>query len=167
MDLLNKILSNVIDAAGKLAGWFSLFLVILITIDVFCRYFLNLSFIWVIELEKYFFAFILLFGAAYTYKNDKHVRVDLFYSKLNPKSKSITNLLGDLLLLLPWSLLLVWVGFSYFKFSFQINESSPQAGGLPALYILKSFISLAFLLLAFQAILQIFSFFIGLKKNKD
>ncbi len=146
---------------GKLASWFTLLLVLIIVIDVCFRYFFNTSYIWVIELEKYFFAIIFLLGSGFAFQTENHVRVDVFYNQWSKRRKTKVNVLGHIFLLIPWCLLVIVVGFNYFQFSFKINESSAQAGGLPALYCLKSLIFIGFGLLLLQAIaLLIDGFFV-------
>lgn len=106
-------------------------------------------------MEIYFFALCFLMASGYAFKHDKHVRVDLFYSNYSKKKKAWTNLLGGLLLLLPWSLISSYVCFNYFLKSWRLGESSLQPGGLPAIYILKFFLFLGFFLLVLQAIASI------------
>lgn len=144
------------DWVGRQISWFSFLLVLVICIDVLMRYFFNQSVIWITELEKYLFAFIFLFGAAYAFKEDKHVRVDLFYSKMGPKGKAWINLLGGVLFLIPWSFIIVQVAWHYAYASWNIGESSAQPGGLPALYLMKFGIFLGFALLLLQAISSVF-----------
>lgn len=140
---------------GKSVSWLTGGLVLLICIDVLMRYVFQFSQIWIIELERYFFAFIFLFGAAYTFQADKHVRVDLFYSRLSEKGKAWVNLIGGVFLLFPWAWIVLEVSLRYARKSWAIGEGSPQPGGLPALYILKFAIFFGFLLLILQCIANI------------
>lgn len=129
------------------------------------RYVFDFTLIWVIELEIYFFAFLFLIGSAYAFKHDKHVRVDVFYQKKSEKGKAWINLLGGLFFLLPWCAIVLWVSYNYAWFSLQMNEGSAQPGGLPALYILKFSISIAFALLLLQCIASILKSLIIIRKN--
>jgi len=126
-----------------------------ICIDVIMRYVFNSSFIWIVELEIYFFALSFLFAAGYAFKHDKHVRVDLFYAKWSAKGKARVNLIGGLLFLLPWCIVSIMVCWKYAMTSFRMGESSPQPGGLPALYILKFCLVISFVLLLLQGIASI------------
>jgi TRAP-type mannitol/chloroaromatic compound transport system permease small subunit len=107
------------------------------------------------ELELYIYSFIFLLGSAYALKEDKHVRVDLFYSKWSNKKKAFVDLIGGLLYLLPWCTVLVIVSFQYALSSWKIGETSSQPGGLPAIYILKSTVFVAFTLLFLQGVSSI------------
>ncbi len=155
MKAFSEFLHSINAFFGKIASWFTLLLVLIIVIDVGLRYFFNTSYIWVIELEKYFFAIIFLLGSGYAFQTENHVRVDVFYSQWSSKKKTRADIFGHLFLLIPWCLLVIVVGFNYFQFSFKINESSAQAGGLPALYCLKSLIFIGFSILLLQALAKL------------
>ena len=127
-------------------------MVIVICIDVVIRYVFNTSKAWITEFEWHMFALVFLIGAAYTFKSDAHVRVDLFYAKLSEKGKAIINITGIIGLLLPWCLVVIRASYKYAYNSFIIRESSPDPGGLPGRYIIKFAIVLGFILLALQAI---------------
>jgi len=81
------------------------------------------------ELEWHIFALIFLLAAGFTLKHDKHVRVDLFYEKMNKKDKAWINVLGILLFLIPWCVLIIKTSFHYAYSSFEMGETSPDPGG--------------------------------------
>ena len=137
---------------GKSVAWFTTILVLLICTDVFMRYIFNFTKTWVIELEWHLFGLIFLLGAAYTFKKNRHVRVDLFYSKFSRKTKNIIDLLGTLLFLIPWCLIVIFTAWDYAMNSFSFKEGSPNPGGLPARYLIKSVISIGFILLLLQGV---------------
>jgi len=145
LDWLNK-------KVGDFFAWSTVLLVITIMTDVIMRYAFSRSFIWITELETYFFAISFMLSGGYAFANDKHVRVDLFYSKWSTRKKATIDLLGSVFFLLPWCIISIIVTFKYFYASFKIGESSAQAGGLGAVYLLKLIIVLGFCLLFIQAI---------------
>ncbi|MBT8233192.1 MAG: TRAP transporter small permease subunit [Bacteroidia bacterium] len=159
---MRNLISNlnlITEWTGKIFAWSTLLMVILICIDVILRYLFNFTLIWIIELEIYFFAITFLMASGYAFKYDKHVRVDVFYTKFSPKKKAWTNLIGGLFLLLPWAVISTYVCFNYFLKSWYINETSAQPGGLPAIYVLKFILFLGFLMLSIQAIADILESF--------
>ncbi len=149
-------LVNVLDAinefAGRLCSWATLFMVILICIEVVFRYLFSKSIIWMVELEIYFFAASFLLASGYALKYDKHVRVDVFYSNWSPQKKAWTNLFGCLFFLIPWCIIAILGSYKYALISWRIGEVSQQPGGLPAVYLLKSIVVIGFVLLLLQAI---------------
>ena len=107
------------------------------------------------ELEWHMFAIIFLLGAAYTFKESKHVRVDLFYSQFSNKNKALLNIVGGLALLIPFCVLLIVITTSYAYDSYLLEEGSPDPGGLAYRFIIKSMIPFAFILLLLQAIAEV------------
>lgn len=156
-------MDTISERVGKTVSWLTLFLVLLICADVIMRYLFDFTKVWIIELEIYFFAIIFLLGSGYAFKHDKHVRVDVFYSKLTKKKQAFINLIGGIFFLLPWTCIIIWVGYNYSYFSFMMNESSAQPGGLPALFVLKFMIVLGFVFLLCQAISSILKSILILK----
>ena len=137
---------------GVFASWFSGLLVIVVLYDILMRYFFKQSSPWIMELEWHLFSILFLLGAAFTFQVDRHVRVDLFYSKMSKREQARINLFGNLLFLLPWCVFIFKYSFSYALASYQIGEGSPDPGGLPFRYIIKFCIVIGFVLLALQAI---------------
>lgn len=120
------------------------------------RYLFNQSSVAIFELEWHVFSLIFLLGAGYALKHDRHVRVDVLYTRFSDKGQAWVNLLGTLIFLLPLSWILIVEGWDFVANSFRLLESSADAGGLPARYIIKSAIPLGFMLLTLQAINLIF-----------
>ena len=138
--------------AGGIASFLTALLVLLVVIDVLIRYLFSDSAAWVMELEWHLFALIFLFGAGYAFQHDRHVRVDLFYGRFSPKDKALVDLIGALVFLLPWSALLVYVGFNYAYESFLIDEGSPEANGLSNRWLIKFAIPIGAALLFLQGL---------------
>jgi TRAP-type mannitol/chloroaromatic compound transport system permease small subunit len=137
---------------GRGVSWLTFLLVVLVCFDVVFRYLFNDTEAWIMELEWHMFALIFLLGAGFAFKHDRHVRVDLFYSRFSEKNKALLNMIGGLLFLIPWCTMIIWASFQYANVSFQIREVSPDPGGLPARYIIKYAITVGGVLLLLQAI---------------
>ena len=155
MEILRKIsllIDNLNEKIGVATAWLTTVLVLVVCYDVFTRYILNKSSIAVQELEWHLFAVIFLLGAAYTLKHDRHVRVDVLYSKFSPKTRAWINLLGSLVFLIPFAILIIIASKNFVGSSFMINETSANPGGLPARFVLKACIPIAFFLLLLQGI---------------
>jgi TRAP-type mannitol/chloroaromatic compound transport system permease small subunit len=146
------IIDKLVKYVGTFVSWLTLLLVIVIVVDVALRYLFNTTSAASFELEWHLFAAIFLLGAAYTLQQDKHVRVDVFYHRFSEKTKAWINLIGTLLLLLPFCVVAFWESISFVQSSFAVNETSPDPGGLPARYLIKSAIPIGFLLLGLQGI---------------
>jgi TRAP-type mannitol/chloroaromatic compound transport system permease small subunit len=140
------------DFIGRSISWLSTLLVIVVCFDVFTRYFMRSSSVAVQEMEWHIFAVLFLVGAAYTLKEDAHVRVDVFYSRMTPRGKALIDLIGCLIFLIPFSLLVIYTSQTFISMSYAIQETSPDPGGLPYRYLLKAMIPLGFFLVLLQGI---------------
>ncbi len=148
-------IDKIIEKVKSLCSWLSFLLVILITVDVFLRYIFNFSSASLYELEWHFFAAIFLLGSSVTLQNDEHVRVDVFYNRLSKKNKEVINLIGNIFFLVPFSLVIFYTSIPFVTDSFVILESSPDPGGLPFRFIIKSIIPFSFFLLATIGVINI------------
>lgn len=167
LKLYIQFVDKVNNKIGKLFSWFILFLIIIVCVDVILRYVMNYSIVAMQELEWHFFAILFLMGASYTMLENGHVRVDVFYIKLSAQTRVIINLAGTLLFLIPLCVIIIWTSTEFALISFRINETSPDGGGLPARFIIKSFIPISFFFLLLQGISHLFSSIIFLKENKS
>lgn len=140
---------------GKIVSWMSLVLVLIVIIDVVLRYLFSYTSAASFELEWHLFAVLFLLSAGWALQHDKHVRVDVFYSRFSPRRKAFVNLAGSLLLLWPLCAVGMIEGSRFAWNAYLIGEASPDPGGLPARFVIKSVIPLAFLLLGLQGLSSI------------
>lgn len=142
--------------SGQLIAWLTLFMVFVTFTIVVLRYGFELGWIAMQESVVYMHALVFLIGIPYTLKNDGHVRVDIFYSKMSERSKAWVNVFGTVLLLIPVTVFIAWISWDYVTASWIMGEESGEAGGLPGVYLLKSTILLMTFLLLIQGISQLF-----------
>jgi TRAP-type mannitol/chloroaromatic compound transport system permease small subunit len=145
------------EFSGKLVSWLVLAMVLLVSYDVAMRYFFLSGSIALQEMEWHLFSLIFLIGAAYTLKHDDHVRLDLFYKSrfMNDQRRAWVNLLGSLLLLIPFCILIITTSWPFVFQAYIHLEGSPDPGGLPYRWILKAGIPLGFTLLLLQGVADI------------
>ncbi len=153
---------------GKLAAWLVLALVLLICYDVTMRYLFQQGSVALQELEWHLFALIFLLGAAYTYKHDAHVRVDLIYNSrfVTDVQRAWINIFGIILFLLPFCALILVTSGPFVENAFNYMEGSPDPGGLPYRFILKGSLLVAFALLVLQGIAELLRQVLVLKETK-
>ena len=151
--------SKTIDLVNrKLGEWVSYFTFLMAAITfiiVVLRYGFNLGWIAMQESVVYLHAAVYLLGSAYTLQHDGHVRVDVFYRRFSKKRKALVNVIGTLFLLMPVMVFITLVSWHYVIESWQTFESSMESGGLPFLYILKSFILLFSITMLLQGISEL------------
>jgi TRAP-type mannitol/chloroaromatic compound transport system permease small subunit len=151
-----RTLSHWIDTlnewVGIFVGWVTLGLVLVVFTDVVMRYLFKTSYVFTQELEWHLFAFIFLIGAGYTLRHDGHVRVDIIYQHLGPKGQAWINLVGVLVLLIPGCLLVIITSWKFVINAWSVLEGSPDPGGIPLRFLIKSCIPLGFALLLLQGL---------------
>ncbi len=160
------ILKKIINKTGKISSWFSLVLVLLISTDVLLRYVFNFSTAALYEMEWHLFAIIFLLASPYTLQKNKHVRVDVFYNNFSKRKKNIIDLIGNIIFLIPFSFIIFYTSLPFVEDSYSILESSPDPGGLPYRFIIKSIIPIAFFLLMIQGILNAIKNYNNIKIKK-
>jgi TRAP-type mannitol/chloroaromatic compound transport system permease small subunit len=121
---------------------------------VLLRYALGIGSIWLGESVIYLHAALFMLASAWTLQGDGHVRVDVLYSKASPRTKAAIDLMGSLLLLLPFMAIILWFAVPYVSRSWSILERSREASGLPLVYVLKTLVPLFAILMGLQGISQ-------------
>ncbi len=116
------------------------------------RYALGFGRIWLQELYVVAFGVSFMLMAARAYAEDAHIRIDILSHRWSPRARALAELLGCALFLLPWLAVVAWSSWPFVRLSWLVREPSPQAGGLPALYLVKSAIPLFAALLALQGL---------------
>ena len=137
---------------GKLIAWLVVVLVLLIVVDVVLRYLFNFGSVANAEMEWHLFGAIILLGLGYAYQQDRHVRVDLFYDQQAQKEKNQVNFWGTLLFLLPWCLVLIYTGWNSALDAYTVGERSPEASGLPNLWLIQFAIPVGIFFLLLQGL---------------
>jgi TRAP-type mannitol/chloroaromatic compound transport system permease small subunit len=146
-----RLLGRTIDVIGQAAAWLMLALVLLVAGNVLGRYLLGISSVAAQELEWHLLVPIALLGMAYGIRRGGHVRVDVFYEHFGPRLQASVDLLTALLTLL-FAVVAIQLSIPYAEQAYRIGEGSPDPGGLPHRFIIKSCLPLGFLLLALQAV---------------
>ena len=156
------------DRVGRLTAWLTLIMVLIGSYNTVARYadgyrgrhgvqgtdFFRFSSNAFLELQWYLFSLVFLLGAAYALRHNAHVRVDLLYGRLNERGKAWIDLIGCLLLLLPFTLFSLWVSWPSVRNSWHVWETSPDPGGLVR-YPIKTLVLVAFVLLLLQGLSEI------------
>jgi TRAP-type mannitol/chloroaromatic compound transport system permease small subunit len=141
-------------AIGHGAAWLALAVVLLQFALVVARYLFGLGSVWLTETVIYAHATLFMLAAAWTLSAGGHVRVDIFYAEASARTKALVELIGALLLLLPFMFVLIWLSVPYAARSWAILEHSQETSGLPIIFALKTLIPLFALLMALQGVAQ-------------
>jgi TRAP-type mannitol/chloroaromatic compound transport system permease small subunit len=157
MRLLLKF-ADAVDALSEWIGrwlkWLVLFSSLISAGNALVRYsFHNSSNAW-LEIQWYMFGAMFLLAAGYALKHEEHVRVDVFYSRMAPRTQAWVDVFGAIFFLMPTAILIAWMSIPMVVNSIRINEMSSDPGGLLR-WPIKFCIPLGFLLLAIQGVAEI------------
>ena len=148
-------LADKLDAVNRQVGlavrWLALIMVLLQFGIVLLRYVFGVSFVWLNESVLYLHGALFMLGAGYTLLVDEHVRVDIFYAKLSPRGRRMTDVLGNLFLLIPSMTVLLIYSWPSVRNSWSVLEGPISVGGIPASFLLKSLIPAFCVLILVQA----------------
>jgi TRAP-type mannitol/chloroaromatic compound transport system permease small subunit len=143
------------DFIGRSAAWLALLMVMTTLTVVVLRYGFQIGSIALQESIMYINALVFTLGAAYTLKDNGHVRVDIFYSNFTQRTKAIVDIIGVVFFLFLTSLFVAWSSWDYVSVSWRVLEGSPETSGLPLVYLLKSTIYVLITLMCLQGISEL------------
>jgi TRAP-type mannitol/chloroaromatic compound transport system permease small subunit len=130
------------ETSGRMLAWLAIAMALLTALIVVLRYGFNIGSIATQEAVTYLHGTLFTLGAAYTLRRDGHVRVDIFYRRFSPRTRAWVNSLGGILFLLPLCAFIFGISWNYVLESWHIRERSPEPGGIPAVFLLKSLLPL-------------------------
>jgi TRAP-type mannitol/chloroaromatic compound transport system permease small subunit len=139
---------------GRAAAWLCIAVVAIQFAVVVLRYAFGIGSIWLQESILYSHAAMFLLVAAWTLRNEGHVRVDIFYASATPRRKAAVDLCGALLLLVPFAAAILYFSVPYVMRSWSIWEASREASGLPLVFALKTLIPVFAVMLILQGAAQ-------------
>ncbi|MDD1530323.1 C4-dicarboxylate ABC transporter [Bradyrhizobium sp. WBOS7] len=151
-------LSSRIDAftrwTGKRVAWLILLAVIISSVNAIIRKTFDTSSNSWLELQWVLFSIVFLLCAPWTLLDNEHIRIDIVNNTLPKKARNIIDVVGHVFFLFPICIVMIVTGVPFFLRSFQINEQSGNAGGLPQ-WPAKSLIMIAFAFLLVQGISEL------------
>ena len=157
---LSEVIDRILGFIGRMGAWTGLMLIFVVMYDVVTRYLgasrgfgLNATQLQESEYWLHTILFSLVIGWAYT--KQAHVRIDLLRDRLGHRTRYLIEILGCLLLLIPFSLMTFYFNLNYAQASFQEDEISKSVIGLTHVWILKSFLPAMFVLLLLAATSQL------------
>jgi TRAP-type mannitol/chloroaromatic compound transport system permease small subunit len=147
-----RAISTLNRIVGLTLAWLSLAVVLVCFTVVVLRYSFHVSFVWMQDLYVWLSGAMFTGVAGYAMLRDDHVRVDIFYRPWSARGKAIADLVGVLLFLLPFVIVVASFGWTYLARSWRLYEGSPNVGGMPGFFILKSFILVFCVLVGLQGV---------------
>ena len=151
---LSRYIDRSTEAIGKAVGWFILAAIFLSAGNAIVRKLFNTSSNSLLEMQWYLYGAAFLLAAAYTLRQNEHIRIDIVYGALSRRTQHWIDLLGHLFFLMPFAILMDVYFTSYVLQSYRSGEVSNNAGGL-VLWPAKALLLIGMLLLTLQGISEI------------
>ena len=151
---LSRLIDRINEFIGKWISWAILAAVLVSATNAVIRKTFNMSSNAWLEMQWYLFGAAFLLAAAYTLKQNEHIRVDIVYGMFSRRVQHWIDLFGHVFFLMPFVLLMIYYFTPYFLLSYRSGEISTNSGGL-IIWPAKLLLLVGFTLLGIQGISEI------------
>jgi TRAP-type mannitol/chloroaromatic compound transport system permease small subunit len=151
---LSGFIDTINTQIGRWSSWLILLAVVVSAGNAIVRKVFDLSSNAWLELQWILFSAVFLLCAPWTLLQNEHIRIDIVNNLLPRWLRNTIELVGHALFLLPLATILVITGVPFFLRSYEINEQSGNAGGLPQ-WPTKSLVMIGFALLLAQGVSEL------------
>ncbi|WP_108124987.1 TRAP transporter small permease subunit [Saccharospirillum mangrovi] len=152
---------------GQVFSWFTLAIVLVCFTVVVLRYIFSIGFVWMQDLYVWLNGAMFMGIAGYTLLREGHVRVDVFYRTAPKTRRAWIDIGGALIFITPFIFTIVHYSTPYVLRSWSFMEGSSNYGGMPGLYVMKSFILVFAAVIALQGLAMIGRSILVLKQRED
>jgi len=159
-------LDGLCSKSGSAVKWLSTLMVLAVVVVVSARFF-GVGSIAIQEFVTYLHAALFMLGMSLALKNDAHVRVDIFYRRFSKVGKARVNLAGTIIFLLPICVFIFFSSWDYVEASWKIRETSSEAEGIEAVYLLKTLMLIMPFALALQGISEALKSFLIIRESVE
>jgi TRAP-type mannitol/chloroaromatic compound transport system permease small subunit len=151
-------LSGIIDGInvriGQWVAWLVLVAVLVSAANATVRKIFDTSSNAWLELQWVLFSAVFLLCAPWTLKDNEHIRIDIINNLMPQRLRNSIDIVGHAFFLLPLCVVMVVTGIPFFLRSWEVNEQSSNAGGLPQ-WPAKSLVMIGFALLLLQGLSEL------------
>ncbi|MEY2861219.1 MAG: hypothetical protein RL392_1677 [Pseudomonadota bacterium] len=127
---LSRLIDQISTWAGRLTMWLILATTLISAGNALVRKIFNQSSNGLLEIQWYLFAAVFMLGAGYGFLKNSHVRIDFISSKLSDRARNWIDAIGIVVVLFPFCLIGIALGWPFFMQAFTSGEMSQNAGGL-------------------------------------
>jgi TRAP-type mannitol/chloroaromatic compound transport system permease small subunit len=135
---LSEVFRRLLESIALVSGWLLVIMACVTTFDVVARKFgVQLPYTKLQELEWHFHAAVFSLWMGYCYTINAHPRVDTFTERLTYRSRAWVELVGCLVLALPYIALVAYYSLDFVASSYALGERSDSTVGLTHRWIIK------------------------------
>ena len=151
---LSRLIDRINETIGKSVAWLILIAIFVSAVNASVRKLFNTSSNAWLELQWYLYGAAFMLAAAYTLKQNEHIRIDIVYGRWSRRTQHWIDLFGHVFFLMPFVLLMTWFFTPYVLQSFRSQEVSTNAGGL-IIWPAKALLLIGFAQLSLQGFSEI------------
>lgn len=152
LGLLLRFINGLNASVGKVFSWLALGIVAVCFWVVVERYLFSTTRLWMQDLYVWLNGAMFTAVAGFALLRDDHVRVDIFYRPARIRTRALADLVGTVFFLLPFIWVVLVYSLPFVQRSWRFMENSANVGGMPGLYVLKTFIIAFAVLVGLQGI---------------
>lgn len=150
-----------VDAFNYRIGRFAMYLIYpmgaILLYSTVMRVIFGVPINWVLEMSQFMLSAYYLLGGAYSLQIDAHVRMDLFYSKMSPKTRVVTDAF-TILFVIFYLVVLFGGGLSSTKYAIDYGQKNYTAWA-PLLWPIKVIMTFGIFLMLLQCVSTFFKDF--------
>jgi TRAP-type mannitol/chloroaromatic compound transport system permease small subunit len=165
MNLYIRFADSLSAWVAKAFAWCVMVMTLGVSYEVVVRRLIGAPTVWAFDVSYMMYGTLFMLGGAYTLSRDAHVRADIFYRLMKPRSEAALELVLYFLFFFPGVLALIFAGWKYVSRSWRYLEVSTMSPANIPIYQFKSVIIVAGVLLVLQGIAQVFRCIICLKQG--
>ena len=145
--------ATVLDRVARVVcGTAAVILVALVLTIVVLRYGFGTGSIKLQDAASFAFAVFVIFSLPVCMAQGGHVRVEVLSERLSPGYLRRADTVALVVFLIPVFGLILWAGWSDLAYAWRIREGSVQTGGLPGLYLVRTALPVAAVLMIVQGV---------------
>ena len=156
MDKYIKFADSLSVAVGKAFSWCIVILCLGTCYEVIMTYAFNKPTLWNFDFSLQMYGAIFMMAGAYTLSTEAHVRGDVLYRLFKPKTQGYIDLVLYFIFFFPGVFALAFYGYEYAALAWKIKETSWNSPAQIQIYMAKSLIPAAGLLLIIQGVSEVF-----------
>ena len=151
---------------GQFFSWLILLLTLMISWEVFSRYFLDNPHAWAFDVMSMMYGSLFMMAGAYTLSKNGHVRGDVLYGFFPPRLQAWFDLILYFLFFIPGVFALAYAGYGFAADSWAINEHSNVTANGPPVYPFKTILPIAGAFLLAQGLVEIVRCIVCIKQGE-
>jgi len=157
---------TVSEWCGKLFAWCVVILTVVVCYEVFMRYVMRAPTRWAYDAGYMLYGAMFFMAGAYALARNAHVRADVIYRFLKPRTQGSIDLVLYLIFFFPAAFFFVYSGYSFAARSWVMGEVSSASPFRIPVYHFKTLIPLAGAFLFVQGIAETIRCIYAIRDNK-